>query len=188
MDQTNNAGREYNRSVWAQAWLDLYQRLAAFARKLTGGNSHDAEDLLHDTLVRALQYAKDPQLVGNKLGYLFKVMRNVWNDTLRKRNRAVMLSLDDPNSGQALANSLPPTMPTGPNAIEVRELMKQLEVSKGSLPPSEKRLLELHLEGLSCDEIARRVEQTAGTTKVQLNAVRTKIRTQLIKRYKKQLS
>jgi len=72
------------RKDFSKAVLSFYQPLKNFALKLTK-NINDAEDLLHDTIVRAFRY-KDKFVANiNLKSWLMVMMRNIFISNYRKK-------------------------------------------------------------------------------------------------------
>ncbi len=80
--------RERDRTAWEELYDEYGTRLRGFAYRLTG-NSHDADDLVQETFVRALPRLDrlDPDTVD--LGpYLFTTLRNLFLKSVERGRRA----------------------------------------------------------------------------------------------------
>jgi RNA polymerase sigma-70 factor (ECF subfamily) len=63
----------------------------------------DAEDLLQETMVRAMRGYGDLRDVGRSKGWLFAIATNTWRDTARSRGREVATTtLDDLDTSAAI--------------------------------------------------------------------------------------
>jgi RNA polymerase sigma-70 factor (ECF subfamily) len=62
----------------------LMPRLRRFARALTG-SWHQADDLVQDTIVRAIGSWSDAERLNHMEGWLLRIMRNAWIDMQRAR-------------------------------------------------------------------------------------------------------
>lgn len=167
------------RRFWGLVCVVAQHRLTLFARQLVHGDSFEVENLVQDTIYRVLRYPKNPQHISNILGFLFRVMRNRWIDTVKKRSRLVTVSLDDPVDGKALARRLPPVPPEALRNLENQELWSVFQANQRSLTPREKRVITLYICGYGCEEIAAVLGVSVGTIKVELNRVRTKVAARL---------
>lgn len=167
---------------WTKACEDFMQRLIAFAMKLANGRSYDADDLVQETVLHALNCSKDPGEVKNHLGYLLRIMRNIWITTWHKEGTAIKESLDEPQDTKVLKNQ-PTVAPEVFRILRNEELAEAMRVILGTLAPREKSLLKLYLQGYKCKEIAEIVNEDVRLTRSDLNAVRTKVQ----QRIKKQL-
>jgi RNA polymerase sigma-70 factor (ECF subfamily) len=76
-----------DRSFAAVARLHL-DRLYGFCIRLAG-NAADGEDLLQETLIRAMRSYADLREPEHAKGWLFAIATNVWRDQLRARDRRV---------------------------------------------------------------------------------------------------
>ena len=71
-------------------------RLYGYAFSLSG-DVHDAHDLVQETAVRALNAARVPDAEPAYRAWLFKILRNVWLDTVRRRSRRLAVVEYDPD-------------------------------------------------------------------------------------------
>jgi|KBSSwiStaDraftv2_1062776.scaffolds.fasta_scaffold1155252_1 RNA polymerase sigma-70 factor, ECF subfamily len=62
----------------------LMPRLRRFARALSG-SWHQADDLVQDTIVRAISAWNDAERLNHMEGWLLRIMRNAWIDMQRAR-------------------------------------------------------------------------------------------------------
>jgi RNA polymerase sigma factor (sigma-70 family) len=166
-----------HRAIWAQVCQDLYQRLILRARRLTNDRLSDAEDLVQETVCRVLIYPSNPMEVRTPLGYLLRMMRNIWIDQWVKEKRENTDSLDD-----ILSGTRHPTVESDVlRILENEELNDQMSSKLVGLTSREKLLLQLHLEGYKCKDIADTLNEDARITRSDLNAVRAKLRYRLTK-------
>lgn len=165
---------------WTKACEDFMQRLIAYALRLANGRSYDADDLVQETVLHALNCSKDPSEVKNPLGYLLRIMRNIWITGWHKEGAVKAESLDELQNTKALKNH-PTVAPEVFRILKNEELVKAMRVILRTLAPREKNLLKLYLEGYKCNEIADILAEDVRITRSDLNAVRTKVQ-QRIKR------
>ena len=80
--------RQRDRSAWEELYAEFGPRLRPLAYRLTG-NSHDADDLVQETFVRALPRLDrlDPKTV-NVGPYLFTTLHNLFLKSLERGRRA----------------------------------------------------------------------------------------------------
>lgn len=137
-------------------------RLRRYARALTG-NEADADDLLQDTLERAL----GKWLLwrpGNLRAWLLTMMHHVFLNQLRSRPAFVALDDDTP----AL-----PERPRQQDELEVQDLDRAL----ARLPPDQREVLLLvGLEELSYADTARILGIPQGTVMSRLSRARERLR------------
>jgi RNA polymerase sigma factor (sigma-70 family) len=168
------------RDEWGRLSIDLYPRLFAMARYITGNDVHATEDLVQQTVLRCLKYAPDLEGVQEPWSYLRRLMRNVWLDSIQKHSE---ISLDDPLIGALPETEVPSVEPNILRALETEELMKTLRVSLGPLTVDEVQLLTLRFAGHSNDEIASMLEEDVQITRNKMNALMAKIRYRVKKRF-----
>ena len=117
--------------------------LRRYAFALTGGRQ-EAEDLVQDTLVRALAAASSFRTGGNLRAWLFSIMHNAFISDVRQR-RPTMVDLNDETS--AVAQPPPQLI-----RLEVRDVLAAL----ARLPEAQRAALSLiALEDFSYADAAR---------------------------------
>lgn len=178
MSKSGDGTYDESAAFWAAAYVEHYKRLYAMARRLlTGGNHAEAEDAVSEAFVRAMTYAKDPEAIANLFAYLWITVKRVWISKCRKEGALNMESLDE-----LLATGQHPMVDAQAlRILETMEFEKALEVRSGPLTPRENQLLELHLRGYSCDEMALLLGEDVRLVRSDLNAVRAKVRYRLTK-------
>ena len=178
MSDDEEGRRSRNRPFWVKSLEDSDEILKAYARGLANGRTYDAEDLVQETACRALSCSKEPCEIMNPAGYLLRIMRNIWIDKWAGENSANMESLEKLLD----AGRHPAVEPVVEQSLESRELQDEMSVRGGPLTPRESLLLELHLRGYNCKEIAERLGENVRLTRSDLNAVKSKVRYRLTKR------
>lgn len=161
------------RDAWARLCVDLYPRLLAMARALTRNDVHSTEDLVQQTVLRCLTYAPDLEKIKEPKSYLRRSMRNIWIDSRHKHDE---ISLDDPLMSELPETALLFVEPDVLRSLENEELRKTLREKQGPLTIYENRLLSLHLDGYTINEIANLLHEDVHRTRYNLNALKTKVR------------
>ena len=146
-----------------QRIVELIPRLRRYARALVGDRAR-ADDLVQDTLERALVKFHLWRRGSDLRAWLFTVMHNVQVNQVRASRDHAML--DDDGDERAVA-------PTQGAALEIRDLERAL-----ALIPSEQRevLLLIALEDMSYAEVANALGIPIGTVMSRLSRVREKLR------------
>lgn len=109
MNRSEVEGRS-NRAAVREAIVEILPRLRRFALSLTG-NPADADDLLQDTVERALTRA-GPEGKHDMSKWMFRICRNLWIDEIRSRKvREAVVdcpeSIEQPAAGtEAMLNEL----------------------------------------------------------------------------------
>ncbi|MEW6255351.1 MAG: sigma-70 family RNA polymerase sigma factor [Pseudomonadota bacterium] len=146
--------------------LDLLPALRAFARSLTR-NRTEADDLVQETLLKALSNIEKFDPGTNLRAWLFTILRNTYYTEIRKRRRESdgisTLAQQDSNMG-----------PGQEWAVTLRSLKEALE-----LLPSDQReaLVLVGAAGLSYEEAADVCGCALGTIKSRVNRARAKLLT-----------
>jgi RNA polymerase sigma-70 factor, ECF subfamily len=145
--------------------VECLPQLRAFARVLTR-NKERADDLVHDTLVRALAAEDKFQKGTNIKAWLLTILRNQHISDLRRRKVEVE-PVDD------LVDAALPTPPGQFSAVEFSELRKAL--MKMSVQHREVLIL-VAAAGLSYEDTAEVCKCAVGTVKSRLNRARVELR------------
>ena len=146
--------------------LELLPALRAFARSLTR-NRTEADDLVQETLLKALSNIDKFDPGTNLRAWLFTILRNTYYTEIRKRRRETVglssLSQQDTNMG-----------PGQEWSVTLGSLRHALE----SLPTDQREALILvGAAGLSYEEAAEVCNCALGTIKSRVNRARAKLLT-----------
>ena len=139
-------------------------RLRRYARALAGDQSA-ADDLVQDTLERALNKRHLWRPGSDLRAWLFAIMRNVFVNQLRGRQAHPEEALDD--------DALPAVAPSDGARLEITDLQSALAV----LPPEQRAVVLLvGLEQLSYAEASRALGIPIGTVMSRLFRGRERLR------------
>jgi RNA polymerase sigma-70 factor, ECF subfamily len=142
--------------------LTCVPHLRAFARSLTGHRER-ADDLVQDTIVRALKAAHQFQPGTNLKAWMFTILRNLHYGDLRKGHWRVE-SLEDTVMLQPVA------LPTQDARLEFRDFCRAF----GQLTDEQREVLILvGASGVSYEEAARICDCPTGTVKSRVSRART---------------
>ncbi len=159
----------------AMAHADALYNLA---RHLTGRDA-DAEDLVQDTLTRAMGAADRFVADTNLKAWLFRILRNAFLDGVRRRRREPQRDGWDPD---ASADPAPADGALRGDA-ELERLRtvvgEEIEEALMTLSEEARTVVLLDLEGLTEAEIADVVGCAAGTVKSRLFRARAALRARL---------
>ena len=143
------------------AWVP---RLRRYARALSG-NRDDADDLVQDTLERALTRSGTWAGVADMRAWLFAIMHNVHVDGIR-RPKVQTVAMDDDTPEV-------PVAATQADRLAVLDLQTALE----QLPADQREILLLvGLEDLSYAEVAQTLGVPIGTVMSRLSRGRERLR------------
>jgi len=146
------------------ALLAAVPSLRAFAISLSG-NVDRADDLVQDTLVRAIANAHRFEPGTNLNAWLFTILRNLFHSEYRKRRREV----EDPDGAYAEQLTSQPEQGARLDFEDFRSALATL--------PSEQReaLLLVGASGFSYEETAAICGCAVGTVKSRVNRARSRL-------------
>ena len=159
----------------AIAHVDALYRLA----RHLAGNDRDAEDLVQETYVRALD-ALDRFEPGTDLkAWLMRILRNAHVSAWRRSRRGPR-----PLEAVEADDAVPPAQDAfvrGDLALEQMRAVvgTEIEAALGALGPDSRTLVLLHLEGLTDREMADVMGWPVGTVKSRLSRARAALREEL---------
>ena len=167
---------EKNRFL-SQVFNELSDGLYGYAMVLSRDRT-EAEDLVQETCVRAMQAMESVRPGSNVKSWLFTILRNIWLNRLRRRRAApkmVELDGDESTAQTAVATT------KDPHALYVSKVERQL-VREAILQLSDEFreiILLREFEDLSYQEIATLLGCPAGTVMSRLGRARSKLRSLL---------
>ena len=135
--------------------------LRAFAMSLIGDRDR-ADDLVQETLLRALQNQDKFEEGSNLIAWLFTILRNCFYSRHRKLRREV----EDVDGAFAMRLEIAPTQL---NSIELQECMRAL----AKLPVEQREaLLLVTIHEMAYEEVAEICDCAIGTIKSRVNRAR----------------
>ena len=140
--------------------------LSTIARRLCG-NPHDADDLVQDTIERALRAGASYAEQGARLGWLATILRNRFRDTCRRTHRHAI------PTGEVDGHAAPePVAPVAWEHITAERVAEAIAL----LPPSFRRVYELHAGGRGYTAIADELGIPVSTVGTRLARARGKLK------------
>ncbi|WP_293300404.1 RNA polymerase sigma factor [Pedobacter sp. UBA4863] len=126
-----------------------------------------AEDVVQDVFLKIWSKRMELGQVGNMASYLYISVKNSCLDQLRKTRIT-----DDINEVEISDGALDPF-----HSVRIKELSKQLEEAKASLPLQCKVIFEMvYIEGKKYQEVADELGLSINTIKTQLKRALAKMR------------
>ena len=144
--------------------LKSVPHLRAFAISLTGDVAK-ADDLVQDTLLRALSNLDRFEPGTNMRAWLFTILRNLFHTEFRKRRREI-------EDVDGLISARVPVLPQQEHHVGMSDL--QAALAKLS-PEHREALLLIGAQGLSYEETARICGTHIGTIKSRVNRARARL-------------
>jgi RNA polymerase sigma-70 factor (ECF subfamily) len=155
--------------------LENIDGLYGYALILTR-NHAEAEDLVQETYLRAIQAMGRLRAGSNMKGWLFTILRNVWFNQLRKwRNGPHMI-----DAGDGVADSIADPSKDSHNLYASKIEADQVRAAIQELPVDHREIILLReYEELTYQEIATVLACPVGTVMSRLGRARAKLRTLL---------
>ena len=147
-----------------RALSELYDRyetpLVTFAARMLGASG---DDVLQETWIRAMQHAREWSPEAPMRAWLFRIARNLCLDVLRSRGVAL-----DAASDARLAE------PEGSFDYPLSDplFLEIMEKAVLTLPPAQREVVLLRVEGLGFTEISRITAVGVNTLKSRMNQAR----------------
>ena len=157
--------------------LENIDGLYSYALILTR-NHAEAEDLVQETCLRALQAMKRLRANSNMKGWLFTILRNAWFNQLRKwRNGPSMIGIEVEDG---VADSIAEPSKDSHDLYVSKLEAEQVRAAIQALPLDFREIILLReYEELSYQEIASVLDCPVGTVMSRLGRARAKLRTLL---------
>lgn len=148
--------------------------LKSYAMNFTK-DPEDANDLVQDTMVKAIRYYQQFEFGSNLKGWLFTIMKNTFINDYRKRVKTNSLIVqEDELSSAHLANS------ATCNHAEGSFIMKDIKTAINSIPEVYSKPFVLFFEGYKYHEIADDLNIPIGTVKTRIHVARGLLKNYLL--------
>ena len=151
--------------------VEAIPRLRRFAYTLTGSPG-DADDLVQETIEKALRRISTFKKGGTMQSWLFKIMQNTFIDSIRSQKvKPDHVSFDE--TEQVLADKVH-------SGGEDRVFLGQVREAIGALPEPQRLVIaHVFVAGHSYKETAQSLDIPIGTVMSRLNRARKTLQTQL---------
>jgi RNA polymerase sigma-70 factor (ECF subfamily) len=162
--------------------VQRYHKQAYNAAYRLTGNHADAEDLTQEAFVRAFRFFDTYRRDLPFENWLFRIISNLFVDSLRRKPKARVQSLDAP-VGDAENNAyleLPDTRSCPETVVLHEELDDRIHQALATLPVEFRRAVMLaDIEGMSYEEISAELNCNIGTVRSRLHRGRKMLRSKL---------
>jgi RNA polymerase sigma-70 factor (ECF subfamily) len=167
-------GIEYGLEYGIEYGIEYIDGLFSYAMVLTR-NHAEAEDLVQETYVRAIQAMGRLRADSNMKGWFFTILRNVWFNQLRKRrNGPQMIEM---GVGDDVANSIVDPSKDSYDLYVSKTETEQVRAAIQELPVKFREIILLReYEDLSYQEVASVLDCPVGTVMSRLGRARAKLR------------
>jgi RNA polymerase sigma factor (sigma-70 family) len=165
-----------------EAFEALFRRYRDRIAVLVRGMVHDrgrAEDIVQDTFVSALRSlrASDQEILFKP--WIYQIARNACIDHLRRLKRTEEISIDSDELWPDFEGHVSGATPETYTTVVQRQSLDDLQQAFGGLPASQYEILVLReFEGLSYQEIGRRMRLTPAAVESMLSRARRSLKGQ----------
>ena len=153
-----------------------FNSLYSYARWMTNGNE-EAEDIVHDTVSRAIANWTQFELRTSMKAWLFTILKRVYLNRIRRAKIEV-------NSGRyPEKDDLLPSKEEerSPGRLPANLVRRDIEAAMSALPEAQQSLIIMaDMEGLTLQEISEVEEIPVGTVKSRLWRARSELRLKLL--------
>jgi RNA polymerase sigma-70 factor (ECF subfamily) len=179
-DRDDAAHATPDRDALARAMLDhldsLYRLALSFA-----GNTAEAEDLLQDTLARAIAAESQFERGTNLRAWLCRILRNAFIDRRRRDKRdPVRLELESADDERLAYDKDDPLRGDAELTLLRRVVAADIERALSCLSVDARTVILLDLEGFTESELAVALGCAVGTIKSRLSRARALLRAELV--------
>lgn len=162
-----------NREDFQRQLLSLQSNLMNFAISLTS-NREDANDLLQDTTLKALDNEDKFEPESNFKSWVFTIMRNIFINNYRRMVRTA--TVVDTSEDQYMLNT-----PETDSAVTPDDTMAEKEITAtiNSFPDAYRIPFSMYVAGYHYAEIAQRMHLPLGTIKSRIYYARRYLQNRL---------
>lgn len=153
------------------ALVRRYMDRALVAAQRVAGNPHDAEDLVQDAFIRALDRIDTFDTTRPFAPWFFRLLTNTGLNA--RRARSVRMTEPEPLDA-------PSTDPAPDELLEQKEIRERFEAALATLPDRQRLIVSLYeVDGLSSGEVAEQLGITQETVRWHLHQARRTLRAAL---------
>lgn len=180
-DVVSDVARSEDRREF-DALVQRYHKQAYNIAYRMAGNHADAEDLTQEAFIRAYRFFGQYRRELPFDSWLYKIMSNVFIDSLRRKPKAKIRSLDQPiltDEGEAPFDVA--DLSAGPEDITMsRDMDVRIQSALDTLPEVFRlTVIYADIEGFSYEEIAEATRTNIGTVRSRLHRGRRLMRNKL---------
>ena len=166
-----------DKPTFKKSVLGIQGNLMSFAMKLTL-NREEAQDLVQDTTLKALNNEEKFAENTNFKGWMLTIMRNIFINNYRKSARE-MTSVDNTVDLYHITNASNVSCSTPDGAYACNEISALI----AGFPADYREAFNMHVAGYKYEEIAEKLSMPLGTVKARIFNTRKKLR-ELLKDYR----
>jgi RNA polymerase sigma-70 factor (ECF subfamily) len=169
IDYLINSGKKMDAKNFNSQLISLQERLSSIALNYTT-NREDAQDLLQETLLKAIDSREKFHEDTNLLAWATTIMKNTYINTYRRKT-LTRKAFDHNGIDGIMGDHFWDMTHSTSLYSEVNEVVKMLE----SIDDDFKIPFNLHLQGFKYKEIAKKLNLNLGTVKSRIFCARRKL-------------
>ncbi len=155
---------------------DSYRQAYSLAMRLSG-NSGEAEDLVQETYVRAFRFFHRYDDALPFTSWLFRIMTNVHIDTVRRKGKLRVVSMDQAGVDGATTWELADNEASPEAQVLENTLEEPLQLGLLSMTPEFRiAVLLADVQGMAYEEIAEVMQTSIGTVRSRIHRGRKQLR------------
>lgn len=161
---------EFNSAI-----IDFCPKLKIFALKLTK-SLEDAEELIQETMYRALVNREKFRVGTNLKAWLYTIMKNIFINNYRKKSKRKTI-MDSTDNNYFINSGAEKSLTS--NGADQKFLMDDINKALNRLSDDYKLPFQMHYEGFKYQEIADEMALPLGTVKSRIFFARKNLQSQL---------
>jgi RNA polymerase sigma factor (sigma-70 family) len=155
-----------NTNFWEKAFAENFSSLCSRAsRRLTNGNSFEAEDVVSEAYLRVMRYSQDPDSIRNVVSYLWRAVTNVWNTQQVLLSNTRTQNLEDMEAEEIEGLAAIRVEPEVMLLLKSEEAHQELRMQLGPLTLEESRIVDLLSKGYTFKEISDQLNKSLKQTR-----------------------
>lgn len=161
---------------------DSYRQAYNFAVRLCGAGQ-EAEDLVQESYLRAYRFFHRYDETLPFLNWLYRIISNAHIDSMRKRNRIRVTSLDQPALGTNATIDVADQGPTIDRQMQNDSMSEHVQHALVTMTPEFRTAVLLaDVEGMAYEEIAEVMNTSVGTVRSRIHRGRKQLRKSLVEK------
>ncbi len=160
-------------TVFRNLVQEEYFKLRNFALKLTHDHE-DANDLVQETVYKAMKYEDKFEKGTNLKGWLYTIMKNIFINHYRRVVNSKIFS-DDTDKQYYINSAKSTSANDAENDLGVEEIMEAIN----GLSENLRTPFMMSYNGFKYEEIAEKLNIPLGTVKIRIHMARQKLKAQL---------
>ncbi len=174
------ATQEQRKELFEGLMRDSYRQAYNFAVRLSGPGQ-EAEDLVQESFLRAFRFFHRYDDTLPFLNWLYRIMSNAHIDSMRRKNRLRVTSLDQPLQSTGTTLDVADSQPTIERQMMDDSMGEYVQHALTTMTPEFRTAVLLaDVEGMAYEEIAEVMNTSVGTVRSRIHRGRRQLRKSLV--------